>query len=87
MQITGRWCREILDPAQDPAHIAIDRRQRLRESDREDSPCGVGSDPGQRSELGFRSGDAAVIVAYDQLGGGMQVTGTRVVAETGPEAE
>ena len=72
------------NPRQDAGDIAVQHRRRLVKSDAVDRTCGVTPDARQCDNLIELSRKISFVPGYDQAGGLVEVSRSRVVTETSP---
>jgi hypothetical protein len=80
----------ILDREQPRDHaldIAVDRARAAIEGDRRDRGGRIGADPREREQRLLGVGKPSVVALDHGFGAGVQVAGTRVVAEPGPKLQ
>jgi hypothetical protein len=74
-------------PAQHPAHIAVDSRDILTKCDGAYGTCGISTDSRKRQQCLESTGQTPGVGHHHALGCSVQVSGTGIVAESLPELQ
>ncbi len=79
--------RPPLPPGQHPAHVGVDHAHVVLERERQDRPCRVRPDPGERPQRGQVRRQPAAVALDHRCGAPVEVDRPPVVAEADPEAD